>query len=61
MVEGMSNCKLDFNYCEHGLYGKQNRVKFPFGATREKVILDLIHSDVFGTVLVLSLVGYLYM
>ena len=36
MVEGMSKCNFDFDFCEHFLYGKQNRVKFPFGATRAK-------------------------
>ena len=40
MVEGMSNCNLDFDLCEHCLYGKHNRVKFPSGSTREKEILD---------------------
>ena len=34
MVEGMSNCSLDFDFCEHCLYGKQNRVRFPSGAMR---------------------------
>ena len=29
MVEGMSNCKFDFYFCEYCLYGKQNQVKFP--------------------------------
>ena len=48
MVEGMSNCNSDFDFCEHCLYGKQNRVKFPSGATRENEILELIHTDVFG-------------
>jgi hypothetical protein len=55
MVEGMSNCTLDFDFCEHYIYGKQNRVRFPFSATREKGILELIHNDVFGPVLVPSL------
>ena len=36
MVEGMSNYKLDFNFCEHCLYGKLSRVKFHSGATRAK-------------------------
>ena len=36
MVEGMSNYNLGFNLCGHYLYGKQNRVKFPIGATRKK-------------------------
>jgi hypothetical protein len=55
MVEGMSSCTLDFDFCEHCIYGKQNRVIFPFGATRAKGILELIHNDVFGHVLVPSL------
>jgi hypothetical protein len=48
MVEGMSNYSLDFDFCEHCLYGKQNRVRFPSSATREEGILQLVHSDVFG-------------
>jgi hypothetical protein len=60
MVEGMSNCTLDFDFCEHCIYGKHNRVRFPSGATREKGILELIHSDVFGPVLVPSLGKYVY-
>ena len=34
MVEGMSNFSLDFDLCEHCLYGKQNQVIFPSGAMR---------------------------
>ena len=55
MVEGMTDCTLDFDFCEHCIYGKQNRVRFAFGATRAKGILELIHSDVFGPILVPSL------
>jgi hypothetical protein len=55
MVEGMSNCTMDFDFFEHCIYGKQSRVRFPSGATREKGILELIHSDVFGPVPVPSL------
>jgi hypothetical protein len=55
MVEGMSNCSLDFGFYEHCLYGKQNWVRFPPGATRGEGILQLVHSDVFGPVLVPSL------
>jgi hypothetical protein len=36
MVEGMFNCTLDFDFYEHWIYGKQNRVRFPSGATRAK-------------------------
>ena len=55
MVEGMSNFSMDFNFCEHCVYGKQNRVSFPFGAKRANKILELVHSDVFGPVSVPSL------
>jgi hypothetical protein len=60
MVEGMSNCTMDFDFCEHCIYGKQNRVRFPSGATRPKGILELIHSDVFGPVPVPSLGKSMY-
>ena len=55
MVEGMSNSSLDFNFYEHYVYGKQNRVSFPSGAKRANKILELVHSDVFGPVSVPSL------
>jgi hypothetical protein len=55
MVEGMSNSSLDFDFCEHCLYGKQNRVRFASGATRVEGILHLVHNDVFGLVSVPSL------
>jgi hypothetical protein len=60
MVEGFPICNLEIIFCEHCIYGKQNHVRFPFGATREKWIVELIHSDVFGHVLVSSIGGYLY-
>ena len=58
MVEGMSNFSLNFNFCEHCLYGKKNRVRFPSGATRAEGILQLVHNDVFGPVSVPSLGNY---
>ena len=48
MVEGMYNFSLDFDFCEHCVYGKQNRVSFLSGAKRANKILELVHSDVFG-------------
>jgi hypothetical protein len=39
MVEGMSNYYLDFDLCEHCVYGKQNQVRFPSSATRVEGIL----------------------
>jgi hypothetical protein len=53
-------CNLEVDFCEHCIYGKQSRVRFPSGATREKGILELVHSDVFGPVSVPSLGGSLY-
>ena len=55
MVEGMSNSSMDFDFYEHCVYGKQNRVSFPFGAKRANKILELVHSDVFGPMSVPSL------
>ena len=60
MVEGLANFNSDSNLYEHCLYGKKNQVKLPFGATREKEILELIHTNVFGFVPYQSLEGYLY-
>ena len=56
MVEGMSNFSLLFEFCEHCVYGKQNRVSFPSYAKRAKGILELVHNYVFGPVSVPSLV-----
>ena len=39
MVEGMSNSSMDFDFCEHFIYGKHNRVSFPSGAKRANKIL----------------------
>ena len=55
MAEGMSDYTLDFDFCEHCLSGKHNRVRFSSGGVRAKGILELIHSDVFGPVPVPSL------
>jgi len=60
MVEGMSNSSLDFDFCENCVYGKQNRVSFPFGSNRTKEILGLVHNDVFGPVKVPSLGKSMY-
>jgi hypothetical protein len=60
MVEGMSNCTLDFDFCEHCIYGKQNHVRFSSSATRAKGILELIHNDVFGLVHVPQLGKFVY-
>ena len=55
MDESLLDCTKEVEFHEHCIYGKQNCVRFSFGATRAKEILELIHSDVFGQVLVPSL------
>ena len=50
MVKGFLDCSSKFYFCEHCVYGKQNCVIFPSKSTREKIILELVHSDVFGLV-----------
>jgi transposase InsO family protein len=60
MVEGMSNFSLDFDFYEHCLYGKENRVRFPSSEKRAKGILQLVHSDVFRPVSVPSLGKFVY-
>jgi hypothetical protein len=60
MVEGFPECGLEVGFCEHCIYGKQSRVRFSSGATRENGILELVHNDLFGLVIVPSLGGSLY-
>jgi transposase InsO family protein len=60
MVEGLPECGLEVNFCEHCIYGKQSQVRFPSRATMENRILELVHSDVFGPVTMASLGGSLY-
>jgi 5'-3' exoribonuclease 2 len=60
MVEGFLDCNLEFDFWEHSINGKPNWVIFPYRATKKKGIMELIHSDMFGHVLVPSLGGSLY-
>jgi hypothetical protein len=60
MVEGFPECGLEVEFWEHFIYGKQSWVRFPYGATRENGILELVHSDIFVPITVNSLSGYLY-
>jgi hypothetical protein len=60
MVECMSNFSLDFDLCEHYVYGKQNQVIFPSSATRVEGILQLVHNDVFGPMSVPSLGKFVF-
>jgi hypothetical protein len=60
MVGDFPECNLEFDFCEHCVYVKQSQVRFLYGATREKGILELVHNDLFGSVLVPSLGGTMY-
>jgi hypothetical protein len=60
MVKGFPECGLEVDFCEHCIYGKQSRVRFPSRATMENGILELVHSDVFGLVTMPSLGGSMY-
>jgi hypothetical protein len=60
MVEGMPNYNLDFDFCENYVYGKHNQVRFPSSATRAEGILQLVHSDMFGPVIVPQLGKFVY-
>jgi hypothetical protein len=60
MLEDFPECNLEVDFCEHCKYGKQSQARFPSGVTRENGILELVHSDVFGPVIVPSLGGSLY-
>ena len=55
MKKGMSNFSLYFDFCEHCVYGKHNRVSFPSSAKRENKILEIFYGDVFGPLFVPSL------
>lgn len=60
MVEGSPDCSSEFDLCEHYVYRKQNSVSFPSKDARAKIILEVVHSDVFGPFLVPSLGGSRY-
>jgi hypothetical protein len=60
MDEDFSECNLEVDFCEYCIYGRNNRERFPCRATRENIILELVHSDVFGHVSVPSLSRSMY-
>ena len=51
---------LDFDLCEHCVYGKQNHVSLPSAPKRAKEILELVNIDVFEPVSVTSLGKFVY-
>jgi hypothetical protein len=50
LVDGLNDCSLEFDFCEHCIYGKQNHVQFYSSSHKSSGLLDLIHYDVFGLV-----------
>ena len=55
LVEGLEDCNLDFEFCEHCIYGKQHRVSFYSSPHKSSSLLDYIHLNLFGRVDVPSL------
>ena len=56
LFPGLKSYNLDL--CEHCIYGRQRRVSFLRGChEKNKNVLELIHSDVFGPVNIKSLGG----
>jgi len=49
-VDGLNDCALEFDFCEHYIYGKHNRVQFYSSSHKSFGLLDLIHFNVFGPV-----------
>ena len=45
IVQEFHECSSEFHFYEHCVYGKHNHMSFTTGATREKEILELVHSD----------------
>nr|KYP37885.1 Retrovirus-related Pol polyprotein from transposon TNT 1-94 [Cajanus cajan] len=58
LLKGTNYEKLDF--CEHCLYGKQERAKFPASTHNTKGILDYVHSDIWGPTKTQSIGGVRY-
>ncbi len=56
----MSNFSLDFDLYEHFSYGKQIWVRFSFVSMRLEGVLQPMHNDVFGPMLIPSLVNFVY-
>ena len=48
LVDGLNDCNLEFDFCEHCIYGKQNHIQSYLSSHKSSCILDLIHLDVFG-------------
>ncbi|KAG8475395.1 hypothetical protein CXB51_031889 [Gossypium anomalum] len=59
LLNGKEICKLKF--CEHCIFGKQNRVRFTGGIHNTKGMLEYIHSDLWGPSRVPSKGGANYM
>jgi hypothetical protein len=58
LLKCVKSCKLGF--CKYCMYGKQRRVSFKVGSHTSKGILEYVHSDVWGSVVVSSNGGAYY-
>lgn len=59
LVEGISFSR-EIDRCVHCIIGKAHREPFPLRTTKTNALLELIHSDVCGPILVQSISGSLY-
>jgi len=50
MTSGIDICKVDNKLCEICIKGKQSRLPFKHTGNRAKEVLELIHSDLCGSI-----------
>jgi hypothetical protein len=60
IVDGLNDFALEFYFCKHCIYGKQNHVQFYSSSRKPFELLELIHSYVFGPIKVPSISKDLY-
>jgi hypothetical protein len=59
-IDGLNECSLQFDFCEHFKYGKKNHAHFYSSSHKSCGLLGLIYSNVFGRVKVPSISKALY-
>ena len=43
IIDGLNDCTLEFEFCEHCIYGKYNHVQFYSSSHKYFGLLNLIH------------------
>ena len=52
MFKILPNFLSEFDFSEHCIYDKQNHASFSSKVKRENGIMELVHSDIFGPMMV---------